>query len=182
MEMLEHIAHHSIQVSRVALFITDHLIAKNAPLNRDLVFAAALLHDITKTRSFKTGENHAKTGGQLLCDLNYPEVGDIIAQHVSLKTYNDFDGFPHEAEIVNYADKRVLHDKIVSFNQRMEYIMDRYGKLDEHRSKISRLWEKSIVLEKKIFSNLSLVPDDLIHLLFDFPPIECFGDLSSQPY
>lgn len=172
MEMLDHIAAHSIQVCRVALFLTDHLILVNASLNRNLVFAAALLHDITKTRSFQTGENHAQTGGQLLCDLNYPEVGDIIAQHVNLKNYNHFDRFPHEAEIVNYADKRVLHDRIVSFPQRMAYILERYGKVAKHRNKIQILWDKSIELEKKIFSGLPFSPDDLTDLLFDFPPIE----------
>ncbi len=177
MEMLEHIAHHSIQVSRVALLITEQLMVKNAPLNRQLVFAAALLHDITKTRSFKTGENHAQTGGQLLRDLNFPEVGDIIAQHVSLKNYDNFNGFPHEAEIVNYADKRVLHDKIVSFNQRMEYILEHYGKITEHRDKITQLWKRTIKLEYKIFSNLPFAPDDLTNRLLDFPSIEYFKPL-----
>jgi hypothetical protein len=49
MKMPEHIINHSIQVSRVALFLTDQLtiINKNG-LNRDLVLSAALLHDITK--------------------------------------------------------------------------------------------------------------------------------------
>jgi putative nucleotidyltransferase with HDIG domain len=177
MEMLEHIANHSIQVSRVALLITEQLMVKNAPLNRQLVFAASLLHDITKTRSFKTGENHAQTGGQLLRDLNFPEVGDIIAQHVSLKNYDNFNGFPHEAEIVNYADKRVLHDKIVSFNQRMEYILEHYGKIADHRDKINQLWNRTIKLEYKIFSNLPFAPDDLTNRLLDFPSIEYFKHL-----
>ena len=56
-------------------------------LNRDLIRAAALLHDITKTRSFVTSENHALTGGQFLSDLGYPEVGDLVRQHVRLDEY-----------------------------------------------------------------------------------------------
>ncbi len=171
--MPEHIIDHSIQVARVALFLTDQLTGgrKNG-LNRDLVLSAALLHDITKTRSFESGENHAETGGQLLRDLEYPEVGDIIAQHVRLRSYNGYDIFPDEAEIINYSDKRVLHHKVVSFSQRMEYIIERYGKIPEHRQRLARLWEKSIALEKKIFSYLSFTPDDLTDMIEDCPSIE----------
>jgi len=44
--MLPNIVKHSIQVMNVSLAITDNL--KNGmPINRDLVIAAALLHDIT---------------------------------------------------------------------------------------------------------------------------------------
>lgn len=173
MKMPEHIIDHSIQVARVALFLTDQLTGgrKNG-LNRDLVLSAALLHDITKTRSFESGENHAETGGQLLRDLEYPEVGDIIAQHVRLRSYNGYDIFPDEAEIINYSDKRVLHHKVVSFSQRMEYIIERYGKIPEHRQRLARLWEKSIALEKKIFSYLSFTPDDLTDMIEDCPSIE----------
>jgi uncharacterized protein len=173
MKMPEHIINHSIQVARVALFLTDQLTNNNKTrLNRDLILSAALLHDITKTRSFETGENHAETGGQLLRDLEYPEVGDIIAQHVRLQTYNGFDIFPDEAEIVNYSDKRILHDKVVSFSQRMEYIIERYGKIPEHREKISWLWSKSLELEKKIFSYLSFTPGELTDKIFGCPSLD----------
>lgn len=173
MKMPEHIINHSIQVTRVALFLTDQLTHINKTgLNRDLILSAALLHDITKNRSFETKENHAETGGQLLRDLEYPEVGDIIAQHVRLQRYNGFDVFPDEAEIVNYSDKRILHDKIVSFSQRMEYILERYGKFPEHREKISWLWNKSIELEKKIFSYLSFAPGELTDKIVACPSIE----------
>lgn len=48
--MLPNIIEHSRQVMRVALAITDNL-KKDISINRDMVMAAALLHDITKTRS-----------------------------------------------------------------------------------------------------------------------------------
>jgi uncharacterized protein len=173
MKMPEHIINHSIQVSRVALFLTDQLtIINQNGLNRDLVLSAALLHDITKPRSFETGENHAETGGQLLFSLDYPEVGDIIAQHVRLRLYNGFNIFPNEAEIINYSDKRVLHDKIVSFSKRMEYIIDRYGKTPEFRDRIKSLWQKSVELEKKIFSHLSFAPINLTEMINDDQSIE----------
>ena len=63
MGMLPHIVTHSEQVCRVALCLVENMQHSSAArLDRGLVQAAALLHDITKTRSFETGEDHAFTG------------------------------------------------------------------------------------------------------------------------
>jgi len=164
MEMMEHIVSHSILVCQVAMFLADRLNLQDIYLNREVVQAAALLHDITKTRSFKTRENHAQTGEQLLRDLDYPEVGRIIGQHVVLNEYADADP-PKEAEIVNYADKRVLHDKVVSLKDRMAYVLKNYGKQSIYHERILRLWADSEHLEKKIFAALPFPPDDLSGLI-----------------
>lgn len=164
MEMMDHIVSHSILVCQVATLLVDHLYLQNIYLNREVIQASALLHDITKTRSFKTRENHAQTGEQLLRDLNYPEVGHIIGQHVVLNEYV-FSEPPKEAEIVNYADKRVLHDKVVSLKDRMTYVWRRYGKDQNQRGRFIKLWEKSEQIEKKIFNALSFSPDDLNGLI-----------------
>jgi len=158
MEMLEHIVVHSITVQRVALTIADAIIACGVSLDRPLIRAAALLHDITKTRSFETREDHARTGGEYLCEQGYPEVGDAVAQHVRLSAYHR-NGKPTPAEIVNYADKRVLHDRIVSMKRRMAYIVERYGDLPDLRCKLDWMWEKSIAMEQKLFRNLPFPPE-----------------------
>ena len=160
MHMLENIVAHSLQVCRVATCLVDHLKLEGIHLDRLLVQAAALLHDITKTRSFKTEENHALTGGQYLTDSGYPEVGDLVRQHVRLDDYSE-DKSLAEVEIINYADKRVRHDRIVPLEERMDYIMERYGSRPEHRQRIQLIWEKTRGLEKQIFRNLSFSPNDL---------------------
>ncbi|OQY08531.1 MAG: hypothetical protein B6I22_00340 [Desulfobacteraceae bacterium 4572_123] len=159
MKMMDHIVDHSCQVCRVALFLADHLIIQGIDLNRELIHAAAILHDITKSRSFETGEDHAVTGGRLLTEMGFPEVGDIIRQHVVLDS-NVNDRPPGEAEIVNYADKRVRHDKIVSLEKRMIYILQRYGKSPEHCVRIKKLWRESAYMEKKLFDLLPFQPED----------------------
>ncbi len=164
MEMMDHIVSHSILVCQVATLLVDHLYLQNIYLNREVIQASALLHDITKTRSFITREHHAQTGGQLLRDLNYPEVGHIIGQHVVLNEYV-FSEPPNEAEIVNYADKRVLHDSVVSLKDRMTYVLKNYGKKSIYHERIFRLWEDSEQLEKKIFATLSFSPGDMNHFL-----------------
>jgi putative nucleotidyltransferase with HDIG domain len=164
MKMMDHIVVHSMQVCRVAAYLAEHLNSERNRFNPDLIRAAALLHDITKTRSFKTEENHALTGGQFLSEQGYPEVGELVRQHVRLDAYPDPVTLG-EAELINYADKRVLHDKIVGLDNRLDYILERYGQTPEHRDQIRWLWDKTLALENKIFSDLAVTPPDLSRLL-----------------
>ncbi|MDA8123593.1 MAG: HDIG domain-containing protein [Deltaproteobacteria bacterium] len=162
MGMMEHIVAHSLQVRRLALFLTDRLGIPG--LNRELIRAAAHLHDITKTRSFATHENHDETGAELLTGLGYPEVGRVIAQHVRLESYFP-SAIPTEAEIVNYADKRVLHDRIAPLRGRMTYILEKYGRSLERKQEILLTWQKTEMLERRIFDRLPFAPEDVERLL-----------------
>ncbi|MFC1516784.1 HD domain-containing protein [Thermodesulfobacteriota bacterium] len=164
MKMMDHIVTHSFMVCQVATFLVDQMKVPGSGLSREMVQASALLHDITKTRSFKTKENHAQTGEQLLVDMGYPEVGRIVGQHVRLDAYFGTEN-PTEAEIVNYADKRVLHDKIVSIKDRMTYILEKYVKTPEHRKKFCKLWRETEELESRLFTCLPVAPEDLTHLI-----------------
>jgi uncharacterized protein len=175
MQMLENIVAHSIQVCRVGECLVDHLKVQGSQMNGQLVQAAALLHDITKTRSFETEENHALTGGQDLTDLGYPEVGNLVRQHVRLDDYSENQSLS-EAVIINYADKRVLHDRIVSLDERMSYIQERYGTRPKNKRRIQLLWKKTAVLEKQVFKFLPFSPDDLIHHL---TPMDLSSEISN---
>ena len=160
MDMLEHIVTHSRRVCQVAVCIAEHLNHQSRQPNLRLVIAAALLHDITKTRSFKTGENHANTGATLMESLGYQEVGNIVRQHVRLDTYSVSDSIT-EVEIVNYADKRVLHDQVVSLKERKEYIFEKYGKTPENRKRLDGLWRETENLESRIFQHLPFDSEQL---------------------
>lgn len=160
METMDHIARHSFKVCQAALFFTDKLVSEHILLNRELIEASARLHDITKTRSIKTGERHAETGAKLLTDLGYPEVGDIIRQHVRIDIYSFYAPIS-EAEIVNYADKRVLHEDVVNLDKRMNYILERYGKTLQNREYIMFNWKQTQGLEQKLFKILNFLPKDL---------------------
>ena len=175
MQMLENIVVHSIQVCRVGMCLVDHLKLQGIQMDGQLVQAAALLHDITKTRSFETEENHALTGGQVLTDLGYPEIGNLVRQHVRLDDYSDHKSLS-EAVIINYADKRVLHDRIVSLDERISYIQERYGLRPEHKHRIRLLWKKTAALEKQIFEYLPFSPDDLNHHL---PSMDISSEISN---
>ncbi len=176
MKMLAHIVDHSMQVCRVATCLATHLCARYRHLNLELIRSAALLHDITKTRSFNTGEDHALTGGRFLAERGYPEVGELVRQHVVLDVY-DSEKTPREADIVNYADKRVLHAEVVDLDTRLDYILERYATKADHRRRICLLWENTRSLEIKIFSNLPFSPGNIDRLL---DAEVCSPDLSDQ--
>lgn len=164
MGMMAHIVAHSLLVCRVALLLTDRLQAHDIPLNRDLIRAGALLHDITKTRSIKTGEMHTETGAEVLIQEGYPEVAELVRQHVRLDVNTD-QGPPTEAEVVNYSDKRVLHDRVALMADRLGYIMERYGTTPEYRARIRETWKRAEELEVKIFRHLDIAPAQISELI-----------------
>jgi uncharacterized protein len=160
MGMMDHIVDHSIMVGNVTLCLCRHLKKTTPSLNVELATAAALLHDITKTRSFDTGELHSETGGTLLESLGYPEVGNIIRQHVILDCHKT-NAPISEQEIVNYADKRVLHDTVVSLSRRLEYIRVKYGTQSHIADRITVMWEITVALEEKLFRQIPFMPAQL---------------------
>jgi len=146
--MLPNIMEHSIQVMNVSLAITDNL-KSGVLINRDLVIAAALLHDITKTKSLETKEPHDVSGGVLLRELGFPSTADIVEQHVIIHNV-DLEGRLEEREIVYYADKRVLHDTIVTIEERLNDLIQRYGMTEELRNLILINRSQVLAVERKI--------------------------------
>ena len=158
--MLPNIIAHSRQVMRVSLVITDNL-KNGVSINRNLVMAAALLHDITKTRSLETREPHDQSGGELLRELGFARIGEIVQQHVILLNFNPQEKL-EEREIVHYADKRVIHDRIVSLSERVEDLIKRYGTSEEMRNLIRQNESNVYAIEKKIAGAMTVDLDSAI--------------------
>jgi uncharacterized protein len=159
-DMLPNIIAHSRQVMHVSLVITDNL-KDGVSVNRNLILAAALLHDITKTRSLETKEPHDQSGGELLRELGFARIGEIVQQHVILLDFNPQEKL-EEREIINYADKRVMHDRIVSLAQRVEDLIQRYGITEEIKARIRQNATKAHALEKKIAASMTIDLDSAI--------------------
>jgi putative nucleotidyltransferase with HDIG domain len=161
--MLENIVHHSIEVAKVALYLSTELNKRGQRIDLLLVEAASLLHDLTKTESFKTKEDHARTASRLLKEMGYEEVGEVVGQHIWLSREVD-PRFVTEEEMVNYADKRVMHDRIVSLEERFKDLRDRYGKDQRGMDYLGRMEKVIQEVEKKIFLILQTNPNDLQNL------------------
>ena len=161
--MLENIIHHSIEVANIALYLSTELNKRGQRIDLLLVEAASLLHDLTKTDSFKTKEDHAWTGSRLLKEIGYEEVGEVVAQHIWLS--HDVDPLlVSEEEVVNYADKRVMHDRIVPLEERFNDLRDRYGRDQKGMDYLGRMEMVIKEIENKIFLILQINPNDLQHL------------------
>ena len=162
--MLPNIKEHSFQVNRVALVLGEALAAAGYALNLPLIEAGSLLHDLGKTPCLKNGQKHSEWGAALLSELGYPEVAQIVKEHVYLASDPASPHPPRETEVVNYADKRVLHTRVVTLAERFADLIERYGRTREARERLAALEIKFRVLEDKIFAPLDLNAVDLLQL------------------
>ena len=141
---LNNIILHSKKVHEVAMRIVDILEKNGINVNRDLVGAAALLHDIQKIK-----EHHEIAGAELVKNMGFNEVASIIKKH-GLRNIEDENFTPSKIEekIVFYADKRVNGDKIVSLKQRFDYIKERY-----EYSNIDKEYQFAKKIEKELIGD-----------------------------
>lgn len=168
-EMLANIRAHSFVVARVAEALVDglHRSGKSpGPLpDKEEVIVGALLHDIAKTLCINTDCRHAEVGRQICLELGYPELSEIVAEHVVLKIFaadRYVRGVFGTKEMVFYADKRVRHDQVVSLDGRLEYILERYGDNNPVKEQLIRQnFNKTIDLEKYLFRFLDFSPMEL---------------------
>ena len=67
-----------------------------------------------------------------------------------------------EKEVVYYADKRVNHAVIVSLDERLTYLLQRYGKNEfEIQQRIRKNFQVCEDVEKKIFNKLRFKPEEI---------------------
>lgn len=108
--MTDNVKRHCGMVAHVALDLCGKLSEKGINLNKDIVAAAAMLHDIAKGNSM-----HEKVGAMWLKDMGYTEIAEIVEEHMELETISDV---LTEKEVVFLADKMVKGDKIISIDER----------------------------------------------------------------
>jgi uncharacterized protein len=160
----EHIVEHSRVVCEIATCLCRLLNRQGEGLDEAKVIAGSWLHDIAKMDGFNTGENHSLAGAHLLEKLGYPEVAEIVRQHVILD--DEIYGGPiGETVIVHYADKRVKHTAIVSLEQRFQDLKERYGKTPAAFAWLENLEVRTRELEERIFEHLPISPDSLKSLV-----------------
>jgi len=164
--MLPNIVEHSYRVCQLASFLGRAVNRSGGDLDVGLLVASSLLHDITKTRSLQTRENHAETARDLMRDLGYPEVAEIVGRHIRVEPWELAEPLSN-AQVVNYADKRVCHTHVVSLAERFRDLALRYGVTPASRERLGRLEQGVFRLEARIFASLRIAPGDL----------EAFNDL-----
>lgn len=185
----EIIRNHSRAVTKVAVFIAKKLKEKGIHVDVGLVERSCLLHDLTRSANFehfgKPGEfdaddiefwkqmkekygdvHHAESAADILRE-KYPEIAQVVGSHGYESKLKGFEGFTWEMKIINYADYRVVHDKIVPLKVRFDDLNKRHKDYLEKTKKetgvdIGKEVEKvTIELEKEIFGIIDAKPEDI---------------------
>ncbi len=148
--MMEHIRKHSLMVAEIATWIAIKLKQKNIRVNVECVRAAALLHDIAKTYTIRNGGYHTQLGSVwMLNETKNYALSQGILHHVYWPGPLDIEKYPLPLILI-YADKRVKHHMVVSLKERMQYILQRYGKSYERMQRILYSFNQAHMLEKKL--------------------------------
>lgn len=148
---------HARAVAEVAAFLAARIAASGSPLDRGLVEAAALLHDVDKllphddpVRRLPHGEGSAAW----LAQSGYPALSRAVAGHpvtalVDGERYRRWAAFAsREERIVAYADKRA--------GQRLESMADRFASWDRRypdgwtAAERDAVWRRALRLENDV--------------------------------
>ncbi|MEM5788317.1 MAG: HDIG domain-containing metalloprotein, partial [Syntrophobacteraceae bacterium] len=133
--MPPHIRRHCMLVAEVALFLGKLLNRNGLKLSLPLIENGALLHDVGKEKSLTTGEDHAELGARMLTGLIAPAAVRIVREHIFLEPWH-LNSPVDESLLVNYSDKRVRHEEIVSIEARYLDLIERYAKTPAHRGRL----------------------------------------------
>ena len=113
------------------------------------------------------GMTHEAALAKLL-EGKYPTIAQIINKHrfEAIRTIKN-EPWSWEEKILTYADKRVMHDKIVSLEERFMDLSKRYRKQlsDEDKKKTKMTEQLYFDLEKEIFSHLDFTPEQVASLI-----------------
>jgi len=123
---------------------------------------AGLLHDIGKN-GIEPDSSHAEKGFKILEKEGLTEIGKIVRTHTVAKESEEFEGrigfepITLEEKLLTYADCHVKHDKVVSFKERYDDVIERrkndsrgYEILIKARSRIQKIIDEvNGILEKR---------------------------------
>ncbi len=159
-----HIVLHSEMVWQVGRVIAEGLMRQRYVVDLDLLRASCLLHDIGKYLCIKDGGGYHDVRGQLILDQEgFPDIGRIVVQHVVLR--GEKNRPLAEEHVLFYADKRVVHDEIVTLDDRFLYLEETYGSSSEAVRRLNIMKQETVSLEERIFDLLDFFPSDITSLV-----------------
>ena len=148
-----HIVKHSLAVAKLAVFLAERLKENGIAVDVNLVDRACLLHDIFRICDFKQSDDgkfeqkitqkskprrqRLKAHEDAAYDLlkgKYPVLALTVKKHRYTALLDEKERpTTWEEKLVYYADKRVMHDRIVSLKQRLEEAHKRYAPPRHHK-------------------------------------------------
>jgi putative nucleotidyltransferase with HDIG domain len=153
---------HTLLVEEVSSKISDMLISNGINIDRDIVRAAALLHDIGKEDKGYT--DHDERGYRIcLMEELDPKICIVVKNHDMNGVLGNLDTW--EEKVVSYSDK-ICNTKILGLDERFEDWRRRFPEhYEKHKETALRAAERSRILEKEILNKLKLTPQELYDVL-----------------
>ncbi len=158
---------HSAAVADVAAFLGRALERAGVAVDRPLIEAAALLHDVGKFGpGAGDGESHGRVGAEWLTRHGYGELAPAVADHpvttLSMPERRErwLARAGWEARVVAYADRRA-DLRLVTASARLDDMVRRHP---EHRASIDRARRHVSALEQEICSAAGIRADDVRRL------------------
>src|SRR3989338_1964357 len=171
---------HCLAVQKVAVLLAKELHQAGVPLNVELVSVGAVLHDLFKFASLKditSTKYHQRTFSDAEIAMRnnlrakFPgKYENEIAFEIFKDQYPELavvlrnEGDPHlrtrswEDSVLHYADYRIFHEAVVSFDQHFSYLSEVYKGGND-------FWQEYLQYckdeEKKIFAHLGFTPEQL---------------------
>jgi hypothetical protein len=161
---------HSLAVAEIAGWLAGRAAARGLPVERGLVEAAALLHDVDKVLPSTDPAAHLPHGAgsaAWLARMGWPELGPAAAGHPVTRLADAdaerwLDGASLEERLVAYADKRA--------GQRLEPMAARFASWARRypdgwdAPTTARVRERAERLERDVCAGLAIVPGDVRRL------------------
>jgi molybdenum cofactor cytidylyltransferase len=146
---------HGLAVARVATILGEELSRHAFTIDCDLLYNAALLHDIAKGRP-----HHEQEGASILIELGLSNLADVVAGHKDAVL--PASGQLTEREIVCLADKLVRGPERIPLRQRFDEKLSMYADDPAACSAIHRRLDNALALQSKVEG---IIGQDLEHFL-----------------
>jgi CTP:molybdopterin cytidylyltransferase MocA/HD superfamily phosphohydrolase YqeK len=146
---------HSWKVAEAAAAIAGALHSAGLDIDTGLVRAAAALHDIAKGR-----RRHDAAGGEMLRELGFGRVGDIVGVHSDLAGGDT--GLPLESKVVYLADKLIEGERRVSLDERYSSANRRLGMTPEIEAAISERLKVARAVKQEIEALLGRPLEEIV--------------------
>lgn len=119
-EMPDKIVRHVRLVEKMALKTADLLAEKGVGLDRKLLSAACLLHDIARAEP-----GHASAGAKILLAEGWPAAAALVSKHMQLP--DDYEPAPDEMALLYLSDKLTKKDKVITLEDRLADFSNRFA-------------------------------------------------------
>lgn len=152
----ENIIRHSFVVANVAGKICDALIQSGCQMDKDIITAAGLLHDMAKGEA-----RHEQKAANIVTGMGFPEVASIIADHTDIECSSHAP--ISSSEVLYLADKLVKGNKVVTISERFQSALDKFGHDPEIKQNIEKRMEHARIIMNKLENAIG---QDISHEIF----------------